>query len=481
MPSTNFVPGTVVTSDWLNDVDAHVFYGRQWTSHQMVNVKDPQYGGVGDGVTDDTLAMAAAHATGKTVFYPAGTYKFTKLSTTITSGGIVGEGQTQTILFSTDTSTDDLFTFVGNSPGGIGNGLTFRDFQIQGTKSGDNPAKADGAGIAIAPTSGENSYASFLNVTTTYMPIGFDFVAASLWRVVSCNFLSYTIAGIQVANTNVADSGDSSITSCVFNNPYTTGSGIYQKSSGGLKVVSNKFLGGLRGYTMALEDSTSVLVIAANSFENMTGADIALSRAVAGKAFVNVCITGNEFSVGGVAIATDANAFLSEVNISSNQINMGAVGSNACIALNNVTDFFIGSNIIKGNGGLGSSAINITSCTNGKIGPNTYANLPNPISVSSSPTVSVDYDTQYGTSPASSTSGYTSYGTLYLGPSVSVTFPIAFLDAPSPEAITLTSALGNGCLGGIVTSTSTTGFTFQPISSITGVAAQCYWSAEGII
>ena len=39
------------------------------------SVKD--YGAVGDGITDDTAAMQAAHNTGEIVYYPKGIYKFT--------------------------------------------------------------------------------------------------------------------------------------------------------------------------------------------------------------------------------------------------------------------------------------------------------------------------------------------------------------------------------------------------------------------
>lgn len=479
MPTTTFQAGTVIASEWLNEVNAHVFDARSFDNATRVNVK--AFGALGNGNNDDTDAMAAAHATGKPVYYPAGTYVFSRLPVGIRSGGIIGDGPGQTILRSTDTSTGDLFTFVGDSPGGLGNQLVFKDVQIQGALSGSQLAKSGGAAIAIRPPTGENHYANFHNVALVFVPIGIDFVAASLWKVMGCDFLSYTIAGIQVANTNEPDSGDSAIVGCMFSTPYPIGSGIWQKSSGGLKIIGNKFLGGARGYTMALEGSTSVLNIVGNSFENMVQQDVVLAQAVPGTAFVNVCISSNEFSVGGIAIATDASNFLSVVNIASNQINMGAVGSNACISLNSVTDFFVGSNLIKGNGGQGSSAIHITSCVRGKIGANAYANLPNPVSIISSPTVTFAHDTQHGVSPASATTGWSAYGSLFLGPPVSVTFPVPFQTAPEATSITLTPALGNGSLSGIVLDTTKTGFTFVPISAITSVAATFNWRAEGVV
>lgn len=84
MADTNFVPGTVVTSEWLNDTNA-ITYGLGSTAsgkgaemvafkqsgtgavdrtvsdklREFVSVKD--FGAVGDGVTDDTAAVTAAH------------------------------------------------------------------------------------------------------------------------------------------------------------------------------------------------------------------------------------------------------------------------------------------------------------------------------------------------------------------------------------------------------------------------------------
>lgn len=56
---------------------------------ECVSVKD--FGAVGDGTTDDTAAIAAAHATGKPVFYPYGTYKHVGYFPDC-EGGIIGEG-----------------------------------------------------------------------------------------------------------------------------------------------------------------------------------------------------------------------------------------------------------------------------------------------------------------------------------------------------------------------------------------------------
>jgi hypothetical protein len=47
------------------------------TGLEYVNVKDPLYGAIGNGIADDTVAINAALALGKPVAFPAGTYKIT--------------------------------------------------------------------------------------------------------------------------------------------------------------------------------------------------------------------------------------------------------------------------------------------------------------------------------------------------------------------------------------------------------------------
>lgn len=88
---------------------------------QTVSVKD--FGAVGDGVTDDTAAISAAHATGKPVFYPYGTYKFVGYFP-VCEGGIIGEGwsndggakQTSIVFYNCTSTTSGAINLKETQP-----------------------------------------------------------------------------------------------------------------------------------------------------------------------------------------------------------------------------------------------------------------------------------------------------------------------------------------------------------------------------
>ena len=109
----------------------------------FVNVRS--FGAVGDGVANDTTAIANAIATGKSVFFPAGTYR-TGLQTVATVGQtIFGEGQNSVILAITPTT--NLFNVTANY-------VTFQDLRMNG-----------------AATAATNT--TFAIFTATATPVGF--------------------------------------------------------------------------------------------------------------------------------------------------------------------------------------------------------------------------------------------------------------------------------------------------------------------
>ena len=112
--NTVFVPGTTITHEWLNGVNdyvnesnpadhssANVTYDPPFTDSvatnveaklaQTVSVKD--FGAVGDGVTDDSVAFVNAVASGKSVYIPKGTY-IVNVSLVLAKGqNFYGEGR----------------------------------------------------------------------------------------------------------------------------------------------------------------------------------------------------------------------------------------------------------------------------------------------------------------------------------------------------------------------------------------------------
>ena len=77
---------------------------------EIVSVRD--FGAVGDGVTDDTVAIQAAIATGRQVYFPPATYHVTGSINLATSGQhIWGDGNSSII--STGSATADVFVLGG--------------------------------------------------------------------------------------------------------------------------------------------------------------------------------------------------------------------------------------------------------------------------------------------------------------------------------------------------------------------------------
>ena len=96
-------------------------------SGMFTNVKDPQFGAVGNGVTDDTTAILAATtaANGGIVFFPPGTYKITTLSLSGANINWVGSGAGVSIISGTTSTTLIALTNNTNTAWKNFSGLSF--------------------------------------------------------------------------------------------------------------------------------------------------------------------------------------------------------------------------------------------------------------------------------------------------------------------------------------------------------------------
>lgn len=159
-------------------------------SSGVINAKD-DYGATGDGSTDDTTALQnainAAIAAGRKLYIPAGTYKFTQLSVTVSGAGkgpliIEGDGHPYlqfvsrgTILRQIDGTTGTAITFTGAWASNYNiTGLTIRDLGVYCSNA------LTGWGIDMFNVTGFHSL--FENVSV-YVPYA---SSAGAWRQRSC-------------------------------------------------------------------------------------------------------------------------------------------------------------------------------------------------------------------------------------------------------------------------------------------------------
>jgi len=329
-----------------------------------------EWGAIGNGSTNNTVAMQAAHNTGRLIYYPQGTYSFTNL--TMTAGGIVGDGESLTQLQSTDISTANIITYsaVNIIPGQFA--PVFKSFALIGNISG---GKTVGAGLFVTAPSSENQGGQFYAVMIYNCPTSLAFGAASNWVVQNSKFINYIAAGIVVNNTNTADSGDSLITGSLINTSLSSGTAyaINYQSSGGLKILGNKLNGGKFGIFVGLTAtaSTSDLLITGNSIENETTANISLSRVSGSAQFLNTVITGNQLALSPFGIVVDNSGAFSVLTITGNTISITPAGT-AGISIASAGILIIGENALTASGGTPTGIIIGAGSSNGTISPNIY-------------------------------------------------------------------------------------------------------------
>jgi len=433
------------------------------------------------GATDSTTAMNNAHATGQLIYYPAGTYHFVSGGVTIPGGGIIGDGAYQTYLYATDTGSANCLNYTGGLAG------RFENFQLLPltTKSG-------GYGIVVGPVSGEVSAMRVFQIVINALPNGINFARASRWTVIACQFYTFSGDAITVDNLNDADSGDSCITNCDFENnvPGTNLScnGIRQIASGGLKITGNKFNNLGVGYLLDLgTHSTSDLNIVGNSFENFHFSGIQL-QCISGAAFFqNVVICGNQFyghsSSGNSSCIYSNNVaqFLSRIAVTGNIIFQSDTAAASGILLNNVTVGIVEGNSLNANIGTATLGISLgTLNADLKLGINFCRFFTTNVSFGgSTPFVPSDY--QQGTVSVTCS---TAIGSLFYG-TATVTFPTTFNPVHAPNladcAIDLTSAGAGGGISATPLNVSPTQLFFQVISVTSGGVVPVQWAVLGIL
>ena len=213
---------------------------------------------------------------------------------------IEGPGTTQvatpgTFVLYLDTAGQNGFTVTGLGP------FVMRDFSVRATAT--TPYIVSLTGGAGTPPGLES--ARIENCVFYDGQIQVDVVAATHFTVCRCLFVAYKAEAIRVRDTLDGDQGDSEITGNTFRASATTGYGVIHNSGGGLRIVSNKFLGGTAAIlvdplsTPTDPATISDLIIAENSIELFSADGILLTRSAGALLPSQIHIVNNQIQAAG--------------------------------------------------------------------------------------------------------------------------------------------------------------------------------------
>lgn len=140
---------------------------------KVVSVKD--YGAVGDGLTDDTIAVTnwLAACAGKLGYAPGGTY-LTGSQSLPSNCEIFGDGPNSTIFKAKNSTNSDLFTVSAKSF------VTFRNFRIEGNSAN----QSQGSGITVSGASADIVFENVL--INDHYDFGFNCIQVTRLKITGC-------------------------------------------------------------------------------------------------------------------------------------------------------------------------------------------------------------------------------------------------------------------------------------------------------
>jgi Pectate lyase superfamily protein len=326
-------------------------------SVHAANVKD--YGALCNGITDDTQAIQATINANQLIEFPIGRCLITSPLTV--NKAVVIQGVSRQLSFLMWTSS--ISGLMINTADSV-------DIRRMGFQAPLNATSGNSIQLT-APSTKVNSLSS---IKDSAFIGGWNQVyteAAYVWVLDGNYHYGYVNTGVTVSNTFNGDFGDSTIVNSVMSGGGPSSTSIYQTSSGGLRIINNKLLGGAYAYRLIYNSNqtTGDFIFTSNSVENQTSYALSFATATGTSVpFANIVINDNQFMNQPIVIGMDSGTrFMSRMVINDNSM---SVVKNYGIILTNVEDFIVANNQIT----AAPSAINGiaigTASQNGKVNGN---------------------------------------------------------------------------------------------------------------
>lgn len=308
-----------------------------WKGPDVTNVKD--YGATGDGVVDDTTAIAAAIAalpsSNGTLYFPAGVYRSSGFSITgKTNLSIIGDGWASSVIKNNDFFLPGSDTW-NPTPGNPTNGgrvmrvaascsyVTIRGLTFDGNcyyrKTGQH-------GILL-----NSSHTTFVEN-----------------RVVNAG--QFSIAVGRDESTSISDV---TVSNNVINNGYADGINFHGVAGG---VIANNVVDGVDDDCVAVATGSTKINVVGNVLRSRTDTGYTWGRGIAVLGPVSdILVTGNiveNVKQTGILVTQDGEAGPPTfITISNNHVRNCSINSGSYVLLSQVEDVVMENNVVIGNAG----------------------------------------------------------------------------------------------------------------------------------